>query len=330
MDVHKVLLYSLIILSVVSYVCTIVFNALSAVAENGVFATTASNISSKYSLEITPAGWTFSIWSVIYIWNGLWIVYVFSTLFRRNKSGFVYLKPGIHTPEFFAVWILNNIINISWLFLWDQEILILGNVFLILIPITCILMLTISYRNCYKHGIWMSENSRFDLWCIRILVHNGLATYTTWTCIATVINFGIVLKYYVNIEDAVASNMVLCLVFFALLSWFFMETFVFEKYVRYTFTIYPVAIIASVGVFVERDHSAALSTNDIINIVIIGMSSFACLLRFTLLFSCDKLRPLFSEKHFKTSNGDLHVSNTQQTRSDGHTNPMTIEMMETQ
>lgn len=44
-----------------------------------------------------------------------------------------------------------------------------------------------------------------------------------------------------------------------------METFIFEKYVRYTFTIYPVAIIASVGVFVGAEESSKLTDNDVIN-----------------------------------------------------------------
>lgn len=44
-----------------------------------------------------------------------------------------------------------------------------------------------------------------------------------------------------------------------------METFIFEKYVRYTFTIYPVAIIASVGVFVGGEESSKLTDNDVIN-----------------------------------------------------------------
>lgn len=321
MRAHNILLVSLICLSVVSYICTVIFNAISAVELNGLFKTTASNVSAKYPLDVTPAGWTFSIWSVIYIWNGLWIVYVFSTLFRRNKMGRVYAKPTIHPPEFFALWILNNLINIGWLFLWDRELLIFGNIFLALIPITCFLMLHISYRRCYRYRAWMLQHQRFDLWCIRILVHNGLATYATWTSIATIINFGLVLKYNVHIPDPDVSTIVLSLLFFAVLFWFLMETFIFEKYVRYTFTIYPVAIIASVGVFVGAEESSKLTDNDVINVVIIAASSVFCLLRFALLFSCDKLRPLISENKVDLSK-EFHV-NTSQTN--GHVNPMDME-----
>ncbi|XP_072269414.1 uncharacterized protein [Pyxicephalus adspersus] len=325
MRAYNILLASLICLSGVSYICTVIFNAMSAVALKGLFITTASNISAKYPLDVTPAGWTFSIWSVIYIWNGLWIVYACSTLFRRNKMGRIYAKPDIHPPEFFALWILNNIINIGWLFLWDRELLIFANAFLALIPITAFLMLHISYRRCYRYRAWMLQHQRFDLWCIRILVHNGLATYATWTSIATVINFGIVLKNDAHIQDPNVSTIVLSLIFFALLFWFLMETFILDKYVRYTFTIYPVAIVASVGVFVGVQESPELNDNDVINVVIIAASSVFCLLRFVLLFSCDKLRPLISE-----NKADLHKEfdvNTSHTTSktNGHINPMDIE-----
>uniref|UniRef100_A0A1B8YA49 Uncharacterized protein n=1 Tax=Xenopus tropicalis TaxID=8364 RepID=A0A1B8YA49_XENTR len=271
---HNLLLFSLIILTAVSYIVTVIFNALSAISNNGVFATIAKNVSDKYSLDITPAGWTFSIWSVIYIWNGAWIVYAVSTLFRRNSMGYIYVTPGLHPPEFFVIWIVNNIVNIGWLFLWDQEILIFANVFIVLLPISLYIMLAISYRNCYKYGAWMWENNRVDLWCTRILVHNGLATYATWTTAATCLNFGIVLKYYVKIEDPAVSSITLCLIFLALVFWLMLETFVFEKYVRYTFTIYPVAIVASAGVYTGSKTSSDLSTVNMINALMLIYFSF--------------------------------------------------------
>ncbi|KAG8571378.1 hypothetical protein GDO81_011620 [Engystomops pustulosus] len=326
MKASNILLITLICLSFISYIVTVVFNALSAVSQSGLFITTASNISGKYPLDVTPAGWTFSIWSVIYIWNGLWIIYVVSTLFRRNKSGPVYLQPEVHPPEFFALWIVNNLINIGWLFLWDRELLIFANIFLALIPITIFLMLHMSYRNCYRHANWMSQNQRFDLWCIRILVHNGLATYATWTSIATIVNFGLVLKYNVShVMEPYVSSVVLGLIMFALLFWFLMESCMFEKYVRYTFTIYPVAIVASVGIFLGVDEDPEeFSDNEMMNAVIIAVSSAFCVIRFILLFSCDKLRPMISEE--KTNHSE--VASPTSLHTNGHLNPMTIEMEE--
>ncbi|KAM4689398.1 uncharacterized protein O3C94_007494 [Discoglossus pictus] len=330
MALYNPMLCSLIILSAISFICTVVLNALSATSVGGLFLSTAKNVSDKYSLEITPAGWTFSIWSVIYIWNGLWIIYVVSTIFRRNNLGRVYLQPTIHPPEFFALWILNNIINIGWLFLWDREYIVPSMIFLVLIPVTVIMMLIISYKNCYKHGEWLSKNHPVDLWCTRILVHNGLATYVTWTSIASFLNFGLVLKYEEALTDIKASTVVLCMVFFVLLFWFLLESFVFEKYVRHTFTIYPVAIVASVGVFSGRTHATTMSSNDVINIALIIVTAAACLLRFASLFLCDKIRPLYSKIESSPSDEELKVpvSDAQTAGSNGIVNPVAMEMTE--
>ncbi|XP_068090768.1 uncharacterized protein [Hyperolius riggenbachi] len=322
---NNILLVSLICFSVISFICTVTLNAFSAIGKDGLFLSSANNISATFPLDVTPEGWTFSIWSVIYAWNGLWLVYIFSTLFRRNKIGRVYAKPAIHPPDFFALWILNNLLNIGWLFLWDRELLIFANVFLALIPVTCFLMLHMSYRNCYRYRAWMSQHQRFDLWCIRILVHNGLSVYATWTCIATIINFGIVLKHCTPMEDPDASTIALCLALFTILFWFLMETFVFEKYVRYTFTVYPVAVIASVGMFVGINESPGLSKNDLINVVIIAASSAFSLLRFALLFSCDKLRPLISENMKEASKEPVISDTSPMSETSGHTNIMAME-----
>ncbi|XP_068090770.1 uncharacterized protein [Hyperolius riggenbachi] len=284
---NNILLVSLICFSVISFICTVTLNAFSAIGKDGLFLSSANNISATFPLDVTPEGWTFSIWSVIYAWNGLWLVYIFSTLFRR--------------------------------------LLIFANVFLALIPVTCFLMLHMSYRNCYRYRAWMSQHQRFDLWCIRILVHNGLSVYATWTCIATIINFGIVLKHCTPMEDPDASTIALCLALFTILFWFLMETFVFEKYVRYTFTVYPVAVIASVGMFVGINESPGLSKNDLINVVIIAASSAFSLLRFALLFSCDKLRPLISENMKEASKEPVISDTSPMSETSGHTNIMAME-----
>lgn len=35
----------------------------------GIFINTTGGVSDQYSIEITPSGWTFSIWGVIYFWQ---------------------------------------------------------------------------------------------------------------------------------------------------------------------------------------------------------------------------------------------------------------------
>lgn len=52
----------------------------------GLFNQTVGEISDKYTVFITPAGWTFSIWSVIYIYLAAGVIY--SILDNQNKMKF--------------------------------------------------------------------------------------------------------------------------------------------------------------------------------------------------------------------------------------------------
>lgn len=48
----------------------------------GPFTTTTANISAVFDTPITPSGWTFSIWSIIYVWLTVMIIYILSGLCR--------------------------------------------------------------------------------------------------------------------------------------------------------------------------------------------------------------------------------------------------------
>lgn len=48
----------------------------------GPFYSSTGNVSARYETDITPAGWTFSIWGVIYTWLTLMVIYITSYVFR--------------------------------------------------------------------------------------------------------------------------------------------------------------------------------------------------------------------------------------------------------
>ncbi|XP_014340885.1 uncharacterized protein LOC106702621 [Latimeria chalumnae] len=297
----QVLHILLIVISFLVFLAVVLFNILAATAAiDGLFLTTPGNISDKYQLEITPDRWTFSIWSIIYIWNGLWLVYTLSTLCRRNSLGLVYCTPDVHPPEFYVIWIINSALNVSWLFLWDRKYIIAALAFIALISFTSCVMMILSYRNCYKHGAWLSHNSPADLWLVRLLVHNGIAMYATWTSIATFLHFGIVLKYEAKVEDSLVSTAVLCILLFELLLWFMLENLVFEEYTRYTFTVYPVVIVALTGCYTKNYNVDAPSTNNVFIVVLLGISSALCAVRLIVICFCHKMRPLFPRKSIHT------------------------------
>ena len=88
---HSPLNIGLIILTVLTFVITAAFNALAGsgavVGEGNVFESTVGDISDVYQLFITPAGFTFSIWSVIYLWIAFSLLIFVITIFIKTDFG---------------------------------------------------------------------------------------------------------------------------------------------------------------------------------------------------------------------------------------------------
>ena len=86
---HSPLNISLILLTLATFVLTATFNALagSGAGVGSIFESTVGDISDLYELYITPAGFTFSIWSVIYLWIALMLLFFIISIFIRTDFG---------------------------------------------------------------------------------------------------------------------------------------------------------------------------------------------------------------------------------------------------
>ena len=78
-------------------------------------------MSDENNTEFTPAGWTFSIWGIIYFWQAAWLLYAISRIPRKSNEDYLYIVPDTLHYFVFVFYILNMVLNISWLFLWDRE-----------------------------------------------------------------------------------------------------------------------------------------------------------------------------------------------------------------
>ncbi|XP_016400211.1 uncharacterized protein LOC107733178 [Sinocyclocheilus rhinocerous] len=263
---HSIARLALIVLSVVIFIICIIFNALAGPGI-GPFRNNTGSISDKYNTEITPSGWTFSIWGVIYTWLSLMHIYILSTTCRRTVYGPMYC-PAVLPYGFFITWIVNMTLNIGWLLLWDREVMIASFIFLALIAFTNYLLIIFSCHGLKQYGAWLNKYHKVDLWCIRILVQNGIATYTTWTTIATLINFTVVLSYDAGMTQSDAATVSLSVLLGEAISWFF----VFEKHLRYILTVYPVVIVALSGNMTKNFNSADPSRNGIYIAALLGLA----------------------------------------------------------
>jgi len=108
-------------------------------------------------------------------------------------------------------------------------------------------------------------------------VVNGLAIYTTWTTIASLINIGTALVYVGGVSNKDASLAMLSLLVIIHCTWFVLENFVFDKYVRFILTQYLVVIWAINGVRAKKmdDENVPQEIKDfVLAILIIAAITF--------------------------------------------------------
>ncbi|XP_061166893.1 uncharacterized protein LOC133175793 [Saccostrea echinata] len=285
---HNVPLLFLILINAIVYGVATIFNAFagSTGVKLGIFKSETGNISDKYYVEITPAGWMFSIWGVIYVWEAVWIVYTIVNLFRKTENGPLYCNPTLLPWSFFFFFIINMSLNLAWIFLFDREQMIIAFPVLFFIAFTLYVCMFISYRHLDKNIDFLRKDGRkVDIWCIRIMVQNGLGVYATWTTIATLINMAIVMIYKGNprVANDDASTVALSILAVELLGYTFVDIVFLDRYTRYTVTPWFVVPIA-LGASLAKNYKAG-SRNSILTIVMISLS-VVCLVAkmFTLLW----------------------------------------------
>lgn len=137
---------------------------------------TPGEISDLYPTLFTPAGFTFSIWSVIYTLLLVFIVKQSRNLFKSGKPapGFV----GAIGPWFF----LNCVANCTWLFAWHHEEFLLALAIMLAILATLIQIYN-------RLGIGRPDSFGKDWFG----VHLPFSVYLGWITVATIANVSVLL-----------------------------------------------------------------------------------------------------------------------------------------
>ncbi|MBK8812605.1 MAG: tryptophan-rich sensory protein [Acidobacteria bacterium] len=154
-------------LVIAATVATLVFNWLAA---TGILGGVATNVvSDNFQTRITPAGYAFAIWSLIY--TGLIAFSVYQAM-PRNTEKF----RALRTP-----YIVSCVLNCAWLYFWAQEALI---VCLVLIALLLAVLFFINSK-------LIETETNGDYW----LVKAPFGIYCGWVTAATLVNAMIVLVY---------------------------------------------------------------------------------------------------------------------------------------
>ncbi|KUP24516.1 tryptophan-rich sensory protein [Paenibacillus sp. DMB5] len=156
--------------NVLFYLGVILVNTLSVALPLG--GNSTREISDKYHTYLTPAGYAFSIWSLIYLLLAGFVIYQF-----RSDSG------SRDSVQSIGIWfILTCIFNMSWLILWHYLYIELSLAAMVLLLISLIVV----YRKTRR----IDRPTTGERWLIRL----PFSIYLAWISVATLVNVSVVLK----------------------------------------------------------------------------------------------------------------------------------------
>lgn len=149
------------ILAVVAYVAMVVVNYLAVTLPLAGRDTGA--ISDKYPNLFVPAGYTFSIWGLLYTLLGAYTVYQLAS--EKNS-----LAARIN-----KLFIVNAALNIGWLFSWHHEIMWLS----------VLIMLGLLFTLIWINGLTQTgASTKPERWLVRL----PFSAYFGWITVATIAN----------------------------------------------------------------------------------------------------------------------------------------------
>jgi hypothetical protein len=174
MNTQKTLSKTVQIVNMVAFVAVLTVNFLSnSLPLNG---RTAAQISDALPSYFTPAGYTFSIWGLIYLALLGFIIYQ-ALPAQRNNSLLGKIGWG------FAI---SSVANIAWLFAWHYGAYVLSVLFMLSLLVTLIVI----YRRL-EIGRPNPNLSLADKW----LVQFPFSIYLGWITVATIANIASVLNH---------------------------------------------------------------------------------------------------------------------------------------
>lgn len=160
--------------NIVAYIIMILFNALSGI---GIFnGRTIGGNSDKYPNLFTPAGITFSIWSVIYLFLLIYVFYQARDVFKAQKDDMLYLE------QISIFFIVSCLFNIIWLIVWLYELILLSLIIMILL----LLSLIVIYL---RLNIALGDLNKRD----KIILWTPFSLYLGWITVASIANSTVLL-----------------------------------------------------------------------------------------------------------------------------------------
>ncbi|MEM1312337.1 MAG: hypothetical protein AAGF07_02650 [Patescibacteria group bacterium] len=190
---------------------------------------TTGEISDIYYTVITPAGFTFSIWALIYLGLIITSLLILSNKFQVTKAAIIYF-------------LISCVVNCLWIFSWHYFQVGLSAILLFLL----VLLNYKVYTELNK-----SQNST-----VRTIVTSWYLLYLGWTIIASAINITTFLQYKAglnNLDPFIQGVFGGCVLVLA----FLINSIISIKHKN--FTTLAVLIWAALGILADHAYNTVLS-----------------------------------------------------------------------
>lgn len=156
-----------------SFALMVLINVLSnALPING---QTMPEISAKYPSLFTPAGFTFSIWGIIYLFLLVFVVYQ-ALPAQRDSDRIARIGP------YFKI---NCLANALWIVVWHYDLLVLS----LLVMLVLLATLVLIYRSLLRQ---LHSSSPLQ----HVTLHLPFSLYTAWISVATIANISVLQTHY--------------------------------------------------------------------------------------------------------------------------------------
>lgn len=163
------------VLNIVGVLGVIIVNYLAATLPiNGV---STGQVSAEYTTYFTPAGFTFSIWSLIYLGLAGFAIYQAKGFPNPQKSGRQYITLRIGFLFF-----ISCLANIAWIFAWHYYRIEIAAILMVLL-LTLLIDINIRLK-----AVDLSKNS---YWLVAV----PFSLYLGWISVATIANVSVYLTY---------------------------------------------------------------------------------------------------------------------------------------
>ncbi|RUT31633.1 tryptophan-rich sensory protein [Paenibacillus zeisoli] len=156
--------------NILFYIGMIIINTLAVVLPLGGRST--GEISDMYPTPITPAGYAFSIWSVIYLLLAGFVIY------QANRS-----HEARDSVQSIGIWfVISCILNMSWIILWQYLYIELSLIAMFALLISLIVI--------YRKTRAITFPTLGETWFVRL----PFSIYLGWILVATLVNVAVVLS----------------------------------------------------------------------------------------------------------------------------------------